>query len=148
MITRRSLLGGASALTVTLYMPAVASAPPLDHEALRFVAERVRQGFTWWDEGTRKELLKHSFGVTGIKLDIQQVTNGDLVDITDRLLKASFRSLKMAATEDGYDFPIFRDGKLTIYGKNVVMGLPLAPDDCWPPKFFEALNRLAPHYLA
>ena len=148
MLSRRSLLMGASALTVSLYMPAVASAPPLDHEALKFVAERVRHGFTWWDEGTRKELLNHSFSITGMKFDVDQMTHGDLVDITNRMLKASFRALQMAAKEDGYDFPIYRDGKLTIYGQHVVQGLPLAPDDWWPPELFRALDRLAPHYLA
>lgn len=148
MLTRRLFLTGASALTLSLYMPPIASAPPIDQEALKFVSERVRVGFAWWDEGTRKELLKSSCEITGVELDFRQMSKLDLVSTTDRLLRASFRALKMAAKEDGYDFPVFQEGKLTLYGQNVVMGLPLAPSDWWPPELFEALNRLAPHYLA
>lgn len=150
MLTRRSLLVGASALTVALYMPQAASAPPLDREALKFVAQRVRDGLSWWDEGSRKELLKHSFGVTGVKLDIEQITHGDVVAVTDRLLRTSFRALQMAAKQEceGFEFPILEDGKLTVYGQHVVTGLPLAPSDWWPTELFRALDRLAPHYLA
>lgn len=148
MLTRRSFLAGASALTVSLYMPATSSAPPLDQEALAFVAERVRVGFSWWDEGTRKELLRHSFDITGIKLDTQGITKRDWVATTDRLLRASFRGLQITAKQNECDTPICKDGRLTVYGQYVVQGLPLAPSDWWPPELFRALDRLAPHYLA
>lgn len=146
-LNRRVLLAGASAVTISLFMP-ISSGVPLDRDALEFLAQRIRTTLKSWPPKDRDTLfayiLRRAHQDTP---ENEWLSEKHVVRATHRTLQVAFRALRIAAQEDGYNFPLMKGGKLTLYGQSVLAYLPMVPDD-YKRSVFDALNRCAPHYLS